>query len=377
MKLAVKLIPVLLNNMNKKQINLFWPSYNGKEIQEAMKELFPEDMGNRWIGQGKVVDQFEQEFGKKFSYEYCLGVNSGSAALDLAYHLLDLKPGDEVITPVLTCTATNLPLLRRGVKLVFADVLDDLTIDPDSIKSKIRLKTKAIVAVTLGGLPIDEEVFKIGKRLGIPIVIDACQSLGISEQYGDYVCYSFQATKHFTTADGGMLVVRNKKDYDRAKKLRWFGINREAKIKADWQPYKNREMTMNINEAGYKYHMNDISARLGLIGLKDSDKYLRHRKKIADYYTKHLKCTTISGGSYWLYGVLVGDRDKIAEKLKESGIETNLAHLRNDIFTVFGGVRLDLLNMNTIEPQYLYIPINTKMSFEDAKYVVKILNKIL
>lgn len=362
--------------MPKKNIPLFWPSYNGEKIQKLLIKAFPADMSNRWLGQAHKVDEFEREFGKKFGYKYCVAVSSGTASVELAYHLIGLKKGDEVITPVLTCTATNIPFLHKQVKIVFADVKDDLTIDPADVEKKITKKTKAIVAVTLGGLPVDEKIFKIAKKHKIPVVIDAAQSLGVPEKHGDYICHSFQAIKHFTTGDGGMLVVKNKKDYDRAKKLRWFGIDREAKMRANWQPYKRRQMTMNIEEPGYKYQMNDVEAMMGLVGLQHSDEYLAHRRKIADYYDANLKCETVSGGSCWLYGILVDDRDYVAEELDKVGIDTNMAHLRNDIFTAFGGKRFRLAKMNKIEPKYIYIPINAKMTFADAKYVVKILNSI-
>lgn len=338
-------------------------------------------MSNRWLGEGSLTKELEKKFSKKFNYKYCLSTNSCSSALELTYHLLDLKAGDEVIVPILTCTATNIPLLRRGVKIVFADIKDDLTVDPNEVEQKITKKTKAIIAVTLGGMPVDVKITSIAYLHNIPLIIDAAQSLGISEQYGDYICYSFQAIKHFTSGDGGMLVIRNKDEYDkyiRAKKLRWFGIDREAKMRNNWQPYKEREMTMNIEEAGYKYQMNDISATIALSGLENSDKWLKYRKKIGEYYKKNLKCPVIVGGSYWLAGILVDNRDRIAKELKDSGIETNMAHLRNDIFTVFGGERiLDLYTMNGIEEKYLYIPLNTYMTIDDAKYIVSVLNTIL
>jgi len=361
----------------RKMIPLFWPSYNGKEIQKALKKLFPSDMSNRWLGQAHVVDEFEKQFAKKFGYKYCISLNSGSAALELAYHLIGIDKNSEVIVTVLTCTATNIPLLRMKAKIVFADIKEDLTINPEDVEKKITNRTKTIVATTLGGLPIDKRIFDLGKKYKIPVVIDAAQSLGVREKYGDYICYSFQAIKNFTTGDGGMLVVRNKDEYRRAKKLRWFGIDREAKIRANWQPYKRRQMTMDIEEPGYKFQMNDIAATLGLIGLKHSDEYLAHRRKIAEYYNKNLECKTISGGSYWLYGILADNRDYVAKKLEKAGIETNMAHLRNDIFKVFGGKRQHLPVMNKIEPKYTYIPLNTKMTFRDAQYIVRTLNSII
>ncbi|MBI3571966.1 DegT/DnrJ/EryC1/StrS family aminotransferase [Candidatus Kaiserbacteria bacterium] len=361
----------------KRAVPIFWPAYDGADVQAAMADLFPADMSNRWLGQAHRVDEFEALFSKKFGYRYSVSVSSGTAALELAYHLIGIGEGDEVITPVLTCTATNIPLVRLKATIVFADIKDDFTISPEDVEKRITKKTKAIVAVTLGGIPIDSRIPAIAKRYGIPLVIDAAQSVGVGEKYGDYICYSFQAIKNFTTGDGGMIVLRNKKEYARAKKLRWFGIDREAKIRANWQPYKRRQMTMDIDEPGYKFHMNDIAASIGIVGLKHSDEYLRHRKKIAMYYDTHLdrlKYTPVSGGTYWLYGILTKNRDQVAEKAGEAGIETNMVHLRNDIFKVFGGKRLPLPTMKRLEKEYLYIPINTRMSVDDAHYVVRVLN---
>ncbi len=359
--------------MNK-QIPLFWPSYDGAEIQKEMSLLFPADMSNRWLGQAHKVDEFESEFGKKYGFKYCVSVNSCTAALELAYHMIGLKKGDEVISPVLTCTATNVWFLRHNVKIIFSDIKENLTIDPEDVKKKITKKTKAIVAVTLGGVPIDSKIFELGKKYDIPVIIDAAQSLGVGEREGDFVAYSFQATKHFTTGDGGILAVRNKKDYQRAKKLRWYGIDREKKANANWQPYKRRQMTMDIEEPGFKYHMNDITASLGLIGLKNDDAYMSKRKKIVDIYNNKLKVKTVFGGAFWLYAIIVEDRDAVAKKLKEAGIETNLIHLRNDIFKAFGGKRLNLPMMNYLESRYLYIPLHTRMTLDDAEYVVGVIN---
>src|SRR5689334_1933850 len=108
-----------------KQIPLFWPTIYKEEWLEELSKVFD----SRWIGQGPLVDKFEEEFAKKFGFNYCISVNSGTAALELAYHLIDIKKGDEVLTPVLTCTATNIPLVKRGAKLTFLDINDSLVAD--------------------------------------------------------------------------------------------------------------------------------------------------------------------------------------------------------------------------------------------------------
>ena len=190
----------------------------------------------------------------------CIATGAGTDALHLAYILSGLKFGDEVIAPVYTCTATNIPFLYMGVKIKFADV-DPATmnISVESVKKLITSKTKAIVCTHYGGLPCDmDELRKIASRKKIPIIEDAAHALGAT--YGnkpigslsDFTMFSFQAIKHITTGDGGMLCIKNKKLLDKARRIRWFGIDREGKQKGTW---KN-----DIYEVGYKYQMTDIGA---------------------------------------------------------------------------------------------------------------------
>ena len=358
--------------MNKK-IPLFWPQQFKIEWLKALADVF----STRWLGQGPLVEKFEKEFGKKFKYDYCLAINSGSAALELAYNLIGIGKGDEVITTCFTCTATNIPLVRMGAKIIFADINKNLLIDYSDVKKKITKKTKAIVVVTLGGLPVDERIFNLAKKKNIPVVVDAAQSVGISEKKWDYICYSFQAIKHFTTGDGGMLVIKNENEYKRAKKLRWFGIDREAKKRVNFQCLNNREITMEIEEPGYKFHMNDISAAMGLVGLKHTDEILKYRKLLCDTYAdnlpKNVRC--VYGGSHWLMAIITENRDDTIEYLRSNGIECDMVQLRNDIFKVFGGKKQNLPNMNRLESQYIYLPLNPKVTVRDVKYITSTLKK--
>jgi dTDP-4-amino-4,6-dideoxygalactose transaminase len=315
------------------------------------------------------VDQFEEDFSEKFGQPYCVSVNSGSAALETAYELVGIQPGDEVITTPLTCTATNIPLLRMGAKLVWADIRrDTLCIDREDILRKITPKTKAIVNVHLGGIEND-----LGP-MPVPVISDAAQALGVFS--GDYTCCSFQAIKHITTGDGGMLVVGNEHEYRRAKLMRWFGIDREAKGRNDWQPYKKREMTFDINLLGYKRQMTDIAAGMGIVGLRHYDSVLAHRKRLFALYKQLLRVPVIDGirNTYWLCTILVNGRDKLSKKLREHGIETNLVQVRNDAYRVFGGrVRLPVLDR--VEDNYLSLPLHMGVTEGDVRKICNLVNR--
>lgn len=345
-------------------IDLFYPY-----VTQDMREEVDEVLHSRFIGQGPKVDQFEKDFCKLFDIKYAVSLNSGTSALDTAYDLIGLKEGDEVISTPLTCTATNLPLLRRGVKIVWADILEStLCIDPLDVKSKITDRTKAVVQVHLGGIKAT-----VGK-MHIPVVSDACQALGIFT--GDYTCCSFQAIKHITTGDGGMLVTDDEYKARDAKLLRWFGINRENKIANNWQAYQKRAMTFDIELPGTKRHMTDIAASMGIVGLKHYKKIIEHRKKIFNIYKEGLKkvggIKLIDGpdNTYWLATVLVENRDDFALMCFEADIDTNMVQVRNDIYKVFGGVRQDLPVMNKVEDRYLSIPLNMTVTEDNAQYIV-------
>ncbi len=353
-----------------KKYPLFYP-YIPK--QKILKEI-ADTLSRRFLGQGPKVDQFEQAFNKKFGYKYSLFLNSGTSALELAYHLIDIKPGDEVIVPVLDSIAGQTGLVRRKAKIVFADIeRKTLNIDPEDLEKKITRKTKAIVAVNLGGIPVSKKVYQIAEKHHIPVIVDLAQDHGPrGGTYGDYLCYSFQAIKTITTVDGGMLVLRNKKEYQRAKRLRWFGIDREKKNRNKWQ---KREATFKFDEAGYKFQPTEIDACFGLAALPDLDAVLKYRAKLAETYRKQLgsqkQVQMLARGSNWLLCVFVEDRDALARFLIKSGIEVNLVHLRNDRYKIFGGRKLNLPNMDWVESRYLCLPLNPKISTADVQYICR------
>ena len=213
-------------------IVLFYP-----HISERARQMVYDQLGTRWVGEGPVVKKFEAEFSRMF----CAGlstaaVGSGTDALHLAYIIAGIKEGDEVITPVFTCTATNIPLLYLGAKPVFADIQShSLNIDPNHVRQLITEKTRAIICVHYGGLPCDmDELHKIADQAGIPVIEDAAHAVGASYRgrsigsISQFTMFSFQAIKHITTCDGGMLAMRDTDLITKAKRIRWFGIDREG-----------------------------------------------------------------------------------------------------------------------------------------------------
>jgi perosamine synthetase len=343
-----------------KFINLFSPYIPEEATLEVINTL-----NSGWIGQGPKVEQFEKDFSEKFNQPYCVSMNSGTSALETAYNLAGITPGDEVICTPLTASCTNMPLLHMRAKIVWADInRKTLCLDREDVLRKITPRTKAIVNVHLGGVENN-----IGE-MPVPVISDAAQALGVFT--GDYTICSFQAIKHVTTGDGGMLVVNNEKQYKRAKLLRWFGIDRDKKK----EDYKIREMTSEPELLGYKRQMNDIAAGMGIAGLKHYDEVIAHRKKIFELYKELLKVPVVDGykNTYWLCTVLLENRDEVAQKLMANGVETNIVHVRNDALKIFGE-RAKLPNMDWVESRYLCLPLNMNTTEEDVIRISNLINQ--
>ena len=258
-------------------------------IPETAIAAVEETLRSRWIGQGPKVDLFEQRFASQLGLSTtALAVGAGTDALHLAFLLAGFQPGDEVIAPVFTCTATNIPLLYQGVEIKFADIQQNtLNLDPQHVRQLVTERTKGIVCVHYGGLPCDmDELRAIADEFQIPIIEDAAQALGATYKgrpigdISEYTVFSFQAIKHLTTGDGGMLLLRDHDLRDQAERMRWFGIDRSAKQGGTW--------SNQISEIGYKYQMTDIGAAMGLAGLDFLDECLSVRRELFQAYQREL-----------------------------------------------------------------------------------------
>jgi perosamine synthetase len=342
-------------------------------------------LGTRWLGQGPKVEEFET----RFSEEFCgsgpvIAVGSGTDALHLAYLAAGIQPGDEVITPVFTCTATNIPLLYIGATPIFADVeIDTLNIEVSSIEPLITEKTKAIVCVHYGGLPCKmNEIASIAKKHNLVVIEDAAHAVG-AKYHGqpvgsisDFTMFSFQAIKHITTGDGGLLAFKNRDILALAKRLRWFGIDRLSKQMGIWEN--------DIKEVGYKYQMTDISASLGLAALTEFSDTLSYRRSLLEIYCKELiehdrlsilsKETPETLHAAWLFTVRVKERIKLQTFLASNGVESNQVHYRNDRYSIFGDRKSKLPNMDLIENEYLVLPLHTRMTTSDVSKICGLIN---
>ena len=339
-----------------------------------------------YIGQGPRVEEFEKALAPWFDNENVLTLNSGTSALMLALRLANVGFGDEVISTAMTCTATNEPILAMGARIVWADINpNDGNIDAMDVERKITPKTKAIIGVHWGGYPCDmDELNRIGKKYNIKVIEDAAHAFGALYKgrkvgsMSDFTTFSFQAIKHMTTIDGGALVCRDTEDYKRGKLLRWYGIDREGERK----DFRCEE---DVLEYGYKFHMNDVNAVIGLEQLNHVGEVLRKHRENADYYIERLqglsklqlldyKPDRLS--SYWLFTVRAKERLPFMQKMKEAGITVSQVHARNDMHTMFKEFRRVLPGVDEFIDEQVSIPVGWWLTEQERQHIADTVIKI-
>jgi dTDP-4-amino-4,6-dideoxygalactose transaminase len=356
-----------------------------------------------FITQGPKVEEFEKELTKFIGNPYILTLNSATAGLTLALRLLKNNdyennwPGfdekeDIVLTPALTCFATTASILANNVNIRWLDVdLNTSNVDLQDLKNKLSEKTKVIYVVHWGGNPVDLHSLKEIQEYSLqkfgfkPMIVEDCahafggeynnKKIGSNEN----ICvFSLQAIKHLTTGDGGIITLPNEKLYERCKLLRWYGIDR------DKRNYKGKDFRLenDITEYGYKFHMNDINATIGLYNLPHMNSILEKNRANANYFNEQLKnvngiklmySNSKCNSAYWLYSIRVlnGKKFEFMEKMKEVGIMTSQVHNRNDINSCVKDFVESLPNLDIMEKELVCIPVGWWLTQENLDHIVK------
>lgn len=348
---------------------------------EVLMPRLEEILYSGYIAQGESVDQFENSFSKYIGAKNCLSVNSGSSALHIALILAGVKPGDEVISTPITAEPTNTVIVQTGAKIVWGDIdLKTGNLCPVDVEKKITSKTKAIMAVDYAGTPIDIKKFQdIEKKYGIPVIQDAAHALGATyenQKLGNhfkYTTFSFQAIKHLTTVDGGMVCIKDDEEFEKAKLIRWFGIKKGVS-----------RLENNINIQGYKYHMNNVNATIGLVQLESIEEIINSYIENGRYYDEALQ--NIPGvelmeyypnsqPSYWLYTLKVERRADFVKMMSDAGIMASELHKRNDVHEIFKDSKIELQNVDFFEEKWVHIPCGWWVTPKDREFIVETIKK--
>ena len=395
----------------KKPINkipLFKVFMSPKAGEEVTKVL-----NSGFIGQGPKVKEFESNLKEYFNHPYIQTVNAGTSALHMALHLLKkpqehmedvfqgvawvqhkwpgLEPGDEVLCTAMTCTASNWPVLANGLKIKWVDINPKtLNIDLDDLESKITEKTKVIMGVHWGGYPLDLDRIKeiqnnTRKKFGwAPVLIeDGAHSFGSKYKgkligtNGNLTMFSLQAIKHITSVDGGLLFSPHKELHDRGKLVRWYGIDREG-------DRKDFRCEADIEEWGFKFHMNDVCATVGIENFKFIEDIVTKHKENAAYYD--LRLQNVPGvtllerkegfeSAFWIYTMLVDDRDGFYKYMDECNIAVSQVHERNDKHTCVEEFKTELPNLDKTIGKVVNIPVGWWITPEQREYIVECIRK--
>ncbi|HAH32823.1 MAG TPA: DegT/DnrJ/EryC1/StrS aminotransferase [Elusimicrobia bacterium] len=352
-------------------------------ISPAAADEVAKVLQSTFLSEGSIVKAFESRLAAELGLLNPVAVNSGTSALHLALVLVGIAPGDEVICPAQTFIATALTIMQERAVPVFADInYGTGNIDPRSIAEKITPKTRAIMAVHWGGYPCDmDEICAIAKKHGLAVIEDAAHAPGASYKgraigaISDFTCFSFQAIKHITTGDGGAVCCRDENNARSAFAKRWFGIDR-----FNSRPSVLGERQYNVSAVGYKYHLNDYAAALGLANLSGFKERMARRRAIAARYRKQLggvpgirlfSETPDRESAYWLFGLHVERRLDFVRALLERGVTASVIHQRIDRNSVFGGLRGDLSDQARFDETQINIPIHDALTEEQAEHIIK------
>lgn len=340
-----------------------------------------------YITQGPMVDRFEEKLSNVIgptglSHSRPILVNSCTSAIDLAFELCGVGPGDEVISTPQTCFASNVGIIHRGARIRWADI-DPLTglIDPESISRRglVNEKTKAIIAVNWAGKFVD---YKALKEYGVPVIEDAAHTWdsfiagGAQPARGDYVCYSLQAIKFLTSGDGGILFTPKQQENE-ARLLRWYGLDRTRN--------ESFRITQNIKQAGFKYNMNDIAAAIGIQNIPNAKSAVHAHRNNARTLCKYIDNEHLTvlpfdeTASYWIFPVLVNDagqREAFRHYLQDNMISAALVHYRNDKYdSTLEFAEGVLPGVDYFTEHQLNLPCGWWLDAQEIFYIIDVVNR--
>jgi dTDP-4-amino-4,6-dideoxygalactose transaminase len=358
------------------KVPVFKPLIETDEILAATGAL---EMG--WLGMGSYVGHFEQALQDYLECpdRHVAAVSTGHAALHLALMLAGVGPGDEVITPSFNNIADFQAILAVGASPVFCDIDDStLCIDLNKAEEVVSPRTKAVIVMDYDCLLCDHDGVKaFADRHNLRVIHDAAHSLGsrykgkMVGSFSDYTMFSFDPVKTVTCIDGGALIVRSKEELARLREMRLVGMGQPSEVM-----YQNeRAWTYDVNHLGFRYHMSNMHAAIGLAQLRRIDTISATRREACRYYNARLggiegvrvPQTDFADVTPFLYYIRVAaeNREPLREHLRARGIDTGIHWQPGHWFTLFKDCRRgDLAVTDRVGNEVLSLPLHSCMAEE-------------
>ena len=360
-------------------ISVFGSFVDDKEI-----ELVANCMKSQWLGFGKTVSEFERAFADKYDLPDLVMVDSGSNALYMAVHLLNLPAQSEVIVPSFTWVSCAQAVILAGHIPVFCDVdLVTMNVTAETIKKKITSRTAAVMVVHYAGLSVDMNPIV---ALGLPIIEDVAHALASTYKgqpcgtFGDVAIYSFDAVKNLTVGEGGGVTSIHPEHLKRARNLRYCGIGKSGFESVAVGGDADKWWEYNITEPFIKMLPTNLNASIGMGQLEKIDALQLRRKVIWERYKKEFSCIDEvicpvdapigDKHSYFTFSIRAKNRDPLANYLLERGIYTTLRYHPLHMNPLYGSVDQDLPNSCILNSEALSIPLHPRLSDNEVSFVI-------
>jgi dTDP-4-amino-4,6-dideoxygalactose transaminase len=356
------------------------PSIGHEELQEVEKVF-----ATGWLGLGSTVFEFEKKIKEYLGAKHVLAVNTGTTALHIALDAFGIKGGDEVIVPSLTFCASVQVITALGATPVFCEINpDNLNMEITDVKKRITKKTKAIMPVHYCGQACDMDALtEIGRNQNIAIIEDAAHAFGSSYKgkkigsFGDATCFSFDPIKNLTCGEGGAVALSDDTIAELIRTKRILGIDKDT-----WHRYRNeRAWFYEVTTQGYRYHMSNINAAIGIAQLKKVDSFIQKKKEIVHKYNDafmnvdgvrilswNLKETA---PFTYIIRVLNGAREDLIAFLKEKGVGTGIHYIPNHLQPFFKPFTMSLPITELIGEEILTLPLYFDMTDEQTSTVIE------
>ncbi|PLX15436.1 MAG: UDP-4-amino-4,6-dideoxy-N-acetyl-beta-L-altrosamine transaminase [Candidatus Muiribacterium halophilum] len=388
----------------------FFP-YGRQCIDQDDIEKVVEVLKSDYLTTGPWVDEFEEEICKTTGSKYAVVVSNGTAALHLAALVL-LKKGDKVLTTPNTFLATANSVVYAGGEVVFCDIKEDGNIDMEKAYGMLKNdpSIKAFFPVHFSGNPVDQDILKkIREELNIKILEDCAHSIGATFRmkdnsivkagsctFSDLSILSFHPVKHITSAEGGAITTNSKEQYDRLRKLRTHGMQKEGFINKDMAFSEDGEENpwyYEMQEIGFNYRITDLQCALGISQIKKLDDFVARRREIARYYDEAFKDSPViplyeynENSSYHLYVIRVKykkndlTRSAFMNFLREKNIGTQVHYIpvnKQPFYTKRGHGKETIPVMDKYYEECISIPMYPMLKDSDLKYISNtILSKV-